>query len=144
MPKPNGTMAIGPVHAFFITCITGWSLAGAVSAGEIHRAVKQVDLTALEQIVRGNPSVVNEVEVHGWTALHMVPVNLRSYKSKALAVTTFLIENGADVNAVDVDGDTPLHEAVGQGLPEIAKLLLDNGAELEIANEPSVGPHYIV
>lgn len=41
-----------------------------------------------------------------------------------------LIESGADVNATDDDGWTPLDNATNGDLIEIAELLLENGAEV--------------
>ena len=45
-------------------------------------------------------------------------------------VTRFLIANGADVNAKDKDGSTPLHRAAREKGPDVAKLLIDNGADI--------------
>ena len=42
-----------------------------------------------------------------------------------------LIKKGADVNARDEDGDTPLHAAAAAGdNPDVMRLLLDNGADV--------------
>ena len=49
-----------------------------------------------------------------------------------------LIERGADVNAKDNDGNTPLHWAAWKGqtrAAEVAKLLIDNGAEVNAKNK---------
>ncbi len=40
-----------------------------------------------------------------------------------------LLEAGADVNAKDKNGTTPLHEACSYGHTEIARFLLDHGAD---------------
>ncbi|KAF6012626.1 hypothetical protein HII12_002148 [Brettanomyces bruxellensis] len=42
-----------------------------------------------------------------------------------------LIGSGADVNAADYAGNTPLHEAALEGYLEIATLLLDNNADID-------------
>ena len=42
-----------------------------------------------------------------------------------------LLENGADVNAMDEDKTTPLHEACISGDIEITKVLLEKGANIE-------------
>ena len=45
-----------------------------------------------------------------------------------------MIDNGADVNAKDNDGGTPLHWRRIENAAEIAKLLLANGAEVNAKN----------
>lgn len=45
-----------------------------------------------------------------------------------------LISTGADVNARDKHGDTPLHDAAGFGMKEIIEILLANGADIHARN----------
>ena len=47
----------------------------------------------------------------------------------------FLLDRGADVNAVDLRGFTSLHRAAEPGNIEITRLLLDRGARPNVAAE---------
>ncbi|KAH9067014.1 ankyrin repeat-containing domain protein, partial [Lactarius deliciosus] len=51
-----------------------------------------------------------------------------------------LVVNGADVNAQDTDGMTPLHCASQHGQPEIAQLLLDHGANAHVEDVQGRNP----
>jgi len=53
-----------------------------------------------------------------------------------------LIKAGADVNAADESGRTPLFEAVGRGHAHIAKLLIDAGANVNIVDKSGRTPLY--
>jgi uncharacterized protein len=57
----------------------------------------------------------------------------RSIEERDLAVGTarYLLEHGADVNAVGEFGWTPLHAASYQGLTDVIELLVSKGANLE-------------
>jgi uncharacterized protein len=57
----------------------------------------------------------------------------RSIEERGLAVETarYLLEHGADVNAVGEFGWTPLHAASYQGLTGVIELLVSKGANLE-------------
>jgi len=43
----------------------------------------------------------------------------------------FLLKLGGDVNARDQEGSISLHEASKYGTPEVARLLLEHGADVE-------------
>jgi uncharacterized protein len=51
-----------------------------------------------------------------------------------VAAVRALIAKGADVNATDTDGTTPLHKAVWAGEPVVVEALLRAGAKASIAN----------
>jgi hypothetical protein len=56
------------------------------------------------------------------------------------AVKTLVVDVGAEVNAANQAGDTPLHTAAGQGLATIVQLLADKGASLEAKNKRGLTP----
>ena len=49
----------------------------------------------------------------------------------SVELAAIMIENGAKVNAVDDQGNTPLHIAVQEGHVGVVKVLLDKGAEVD-------------
>ena len=51
-----------------------------------------------------------------------------------------LLENGADVNAKDINKDTPLHLAAFRGSKEVVDLLLAHGADVNARNEMGQTP----
>ena len=67
---------------------------------------------------------VNATNVYGQTPLHLVKNNL--------STLDFLIERGADVNARDNTGATPLLYAVDYGKLEAVRLLVTRGADVNI------------
>lgn len=56
---------------------------------------------------------------------------LKSAKSGDAGKTRRLIAGGADVNATDRFGNTPLHLAIDGNHPRISNLLIDNGANVD-------------
>jgi ankyrin repeat protein len=55
--------------------------------------------------------------------------------SGSLSIVRALLEAGADVNALQEKGFTPLHEAAATGKLELLRLLLDHGANAELQTE---------
>jgi ankyrin repeat protein len=55
-------------------------------------------------------------------------------------ISDLLISKGADVNAQDNDGNTPLHWASTQGREGVAKLLISNGGNVNAMSKSNVTP----
>ena len=52
----------------------------------------------------------------------------------------FLTDNGADVNATDNDGKTPLHLAACFGNIEVAQVLIEHGADINQVDQHGMTP----
>ncbi|MBR7064545.1 MAG: ankyrin repeat domain-containing protein [Treponema sp.] len=73
------------------------------------------------------------VNVRDWRGTPLLNIAVRKGMIDCAA---FLINNGADVNAVSLDrGYTPLMDAVWSGSEDFVKLLLQNGAKTNIVNK---------
>jgi ankyrin repeat protein len=55
-------------------------------------------------------------------------------ESEVLEAVQAALDLGADVNAVDVNGETAMHGAAYKNLPKVVKLLASKGAKIEIWN----------
>jgi len=73
-------------------------------------------------IESGNDPINKKYSIHDETMLHYVA------RYNWIQMVQYLIENGADVNALDGHIGTPLHDAAGSGNMCVIKYLLDCGA----------------
>jgi ankyrin repeat protein len=58
-------------------------------------------------------------------------------------VVQLLLENSADVNTTDKDGNSPLHHACSRGHTDVVRLLLKNDANVNAINNEDNTPLYI-
>lgn len=54
---------------------------------------------------------------------------------EVLEAAALLLERGADVNAVDANGETAMHGAALKNLPKVVQYLVDHGAKVEVWNQ---------
>jgi len=97
----------------------------------IHLAARMITTDTAADILSRNPDEVNRrTTINKYTPLHVaVRSAYRAGEHTALPVVRFLIKHGADVNACDSSGDTPLCYAAFARHAEIAELLLEGGAD---------------
>lgn len=55
-------------------------------------------------------------------------------ESEVLEAAQLLLKLGADINAVDANGETAMHGAALKNLPKVVQFLADNGAKVEVWN----------
>lgn len=87
------------------------------------------ELPMVKTLILKNKAQIDHI---GWTPLHY------ACAKGHLDVASFLIANGANVNALSLGGTTPLMMAVQSGNELLVKLLLDKGADLQIRNAEGI------
>ncbi|CAK9086071.1 Putative ankyrin repeat protein L93 [Durusdinium trenchii] len=96
-------------------------------------AIMAGDLARVRELVSGDPGALDRVMVtHGGGTLLLWALHPACRKE---AVAMFLIEAGADIDAVDYGGWTALMYACRYDQPETAQLLINKGATLDGANK---------
>merc|ERR1719409_466367 len=78
----------------------------------------------LGRLLQKYPDLLNDISTGGAQPLHMCGMSRSNQMS-----TAFLIEKGADIEALDTYGFTPLHRMASNNLAVGAKALLDAGAD---------------
>ena len=92
----------------------------------------------VEHIIETGIDVNQKTGAFGFTALHVAVIK------NDFEIVKMLIEAGADVNASNINGFTPIIEASKWASPEIVSYLLENGAEIGRRNiTRSTGLHEI-
>jgi ankyrin repeat protein len=131
----------------------------------IHEAAALGDLAALNAALAQNPEAARVYSFDGWTALHLAAhfgqvaaarallaagANIAAHSWNGLdneplhaaaairgnvAMVAMLLDAGAQVNARQHGGFTPLHQAAQNGDAEMVALLLSRGARRSLATD---------
>lgn len=108
-----------------------------------------IKINELEMVYKNNqiPRTfdINECDpITGNTYLHIACCYYHySNDNKFLQLIEWLIANNIAINATNITGDTSLHAACLLNNNTLTKLLIDHGANIEIANSFGVTPLYI-
>jgi len=90
---------------------------------------------ALQPLLDKYPDLVNDISTGGATPLHMCGMGHDNQHASA-----YLITRGADVEALDTYGMTPLHRMASNSLPVGAEALLQAGADPNNAGKCGATP----
>lgn len=139
------------------------------SALDIFEAATLGDVTRVEQLLDEKPELLNNYSADGFTLLGLAaffghldlaqellekgadpniaannqfkvaPIHSACATSN-LKMATLLIQNGADVNAKQMQDVTPIHSAAHNGQTELVQLLFDNRADINVKMENGLTP----
>jgi ankyrin repeat protein len=101
-------------------------------------AIRAGDLAALQRLLGDNPGLAaSRLKIaKGRTPLHVV-TDWPGYFPNGPRIARLLIDAGADVNDRGADseyGETPLHWAASSDDVDVAAVLIDGGADIEMPN----------
>ena len=129
LSKYNSLILIGLIAILFFGTLSGCDFISCGGDLTIHEACAKGCYKTVERMIDEDPSLAN--------AEHERMQELPLHFAGSAKVAQLLIDNGADVNALDGFGDTPLHDAVKA---EVAELLISEGADVNAFNEVQETP----
>ena len=103
----------------------------------LHNAACRDSVVEIKAILESGHVSVDKVNRAGMTALHAA-----CFHGRANAVV-LLLEHGADINAqsrIYCKNATPLHLAIARGHKQIARVLVDAGADVTLADHDGFSP----
>jgi ankyrin repeat protein len=125
------------MRALFVLLAFTFSFSLAASAQEtIFSLSRTNDTSNVSKFLQNDATLVNFTDEKGFS-----PLLLAAYNDKFVMVS-FLLKNGADVNYSTSQGSI-LHSVAYKGNTEIAKLLIDKGANVDTPDQNGTTPlHY--
>ncbi|KAH8986449.1 Gtp-tubulin in complex with A Darpin [Lactarius akahatsu] len=106
-------------------------------AAPLHLASYYGHVEAAE-VLLDHDAWANAKDIRGQTPLHQLLLGSHNSsdpgKVQVVRLAQRLLERGADVNAQNMDHETPLHLASRLRLHEVARILLKHGADVNMKN----------
>lgn len=106
--------------------LSGWLGQGTALAGLVHQAAYQGRLETVKRLLTDKQTDINTSDGFGSTPLHHAAMGGKA------DVVTWLLHNGAKVDARDTGGGTPLILAIQADHVEVAKVLIQAGADVNV------------
>ncbi len=99
-----------------------------------QNANKRATLILINHYKDNIKNIINNQNIDKKTPLHLAIASKKTNRFEIEDIIEKLINNGANVNLQDSNGNTPLHAAAKLNKEEIVKMLLDHGADKNITN----------
>ncbi len=105
----------------------------------IHEAAAAGLLEQVQAMIENTPRLLDEISDHGFT-----PLGIATHFGKE-DVVRFLLSKGADANIQSQNGYNvyPLHAAISSNFENIAKMLIEAGAEVNVFQASRTSPLHI-
>ena len=109
-----------------LTTIAAVLLAGCGPSMSIHEAAEEGNIEVVKQHLAAGTDLSAKNGDYQWTPLHAAAS--KGHKD----IVQLIIAKAADVNAINIFGETPLHRASLSGYEEVIALLITNGADVNV------------
>jgi ankyrin repeat protein len=117
--------------------VAGLRASGAPFAAA-YRAIEAHDVDGLRALLDADPELVHARGTNGNDLLGMAGA---THDERLVAL---LLERGADVTSANAHGWTPLHQAAYSNLPQLARMLLEAGAAVDVSARGDGGTPLVV
>lgn len=122
---------------------------------EFMKLILTGDLAKIKTMLDANPALAKAKDMTGGAPLHQISKmrakpepgqtvtsdSMRSFQAeRQKEIANLLLQNGAELNAQDDNGETPLIAAVTRGQKALVELLLEKGADANIRNAKGETP----
>lgn len=105
---------------------------GAISSKEFFKLISKGDLEGLTSFLKKAPAFSRAKSKTGYLALQRAL--LCGNKHAIRPMVKLFIENGANINAPGISGDTSLHTAVSRLQSDIVQYFIKNGGDVNVKN----------
>jgi len=128
--------------AFLLGLGAAPSATGMFSMSPLELAIGNRDEEMVDLLLRYGADVKRRERDHGQTPLHMCAETFMEAATVA-RIARKLIARGADVDARDVEGTSPLHDAATANNLLVAKALLELGAKADATDHKARTPAHV-
>ena len=144
---PEGGILRGDRFHFLRGQTSAATASTAKSSREIHDAVAAGDLNKVKALLAADPWLLESKDKDGNTPLHIACIGIPPSIARQVGVANYLLDKGADVNATNNGGDTPLLYAarnLGKDF-DLVQRLVAKGAAINPQPDPGMTPlHWVV
>ena len=112
-----------------LTTIAAVVLVGCGPSMSIHEAAEEGNIEVVKQHLAAGTDLSAKNGDYQWTPLHAAAS--KGHKD----IVELIIAKAADVNAINIFGETPLHRASLSGYEEVIELLITNGADVNVQDK---------